>query len=105
MCHAWASGQLTVRADSGFYAYAIIALCRKMDVRFPITIRKHKSLRNVVEAIPEADWTPIPLYLGRWSRARQAGIPWVTWDEVAAVFGGPYGVGGSWLDWRWRWKV
>ena len=28
-----ASGRLTVRADSGFYAHAIVAVCRKMDVR------------------------------------------------------------------------
>ena len=26
---------------------------RKMDVRFSITIRQHKSLRNLIEAIPE----------------------------------------------------
>ena len=61
--YAGASGQLTVQADSGFYAHAIVALCRKMDVRFSITIRQHKSLRHLIEAIPEADWTPIPLYL------------------------------------------
>ena len=61
--YAGAQGQLTVRADSGFYAHDIVAVCRKMDVRFSITIRQHKSLRNIIEAIPEADWTPIPLYL------------------------------------------
>ena len=36
-----ASGQLTVRADSGFYAHALVAVCREMDVRFSITIRQH----------------------------------------------------------------
>ena len=58
-----ARGQLTVRADSGFYTHALVAVCREMDVRFSITIRQHKSLRNLIEAIPEANWTPIPLYL------------------------------------------
>ena len=58
-----ARGQLTVRADSGFYAHAIVAVCRKMDVRFSITIRQHKSLRNIIEAIPETDWTPIPYWM------------------------------------------
>ena len=58
-----ATGQLTVRADSGFYAHAIVAVCRAMEVRFSITIRQHARLRNIIEAIPEADWTPIPLYL------------------------------------------
>ena len=38
--HAGASGQLTVRADSGFYSHAVVAVCRKQDVRFSITIRQ-----------------------------------------------------------------
>ena len=58
-----ASGQLTVRADSGFYAHAIVAACRKMKVRFSITVRQHQSLRNLIEAIPEQDWTPIPYWM------------------------------------------
>ena len=32
-------------------------------VRFSITIRQHKSLRNLIEAIPEADWRPIPYWM------------------------------------------
>ena len=55
-----ARGQLTVSADSGFYTHAVVAACRKMKVRFSITIRQRQSLRNLIEAIPEADWTPIP---------------------------------------------
>ena len=31
---AGASGQLTMRADSGFYAHAVVAVCRKLGVRF-----------------------------------------------------------------------
>ena len=61
--HAGASGQLTVRADSGFYAHALVAVCREMDVRFSITVRQHKSLRNLIKAIPEQDWTPIPYWM------------------------------------------
>ena len=61
--YAGAQGQLTVRADSGFYAHAIVAVCREMDVRFSITIRQHKSLRNLIEAIPEDAWTPIPYWM------------------------------------------
>ena len=61
--YAEAQGQLTVRADSGFYTHGVVSVCRKMDVRFSITIRQHESLRNIIEAIPEADWRPIPLYL------------------------------------------
>ena len=61
--YAGARGQLTVRADSGFYTHALVAVCREMDVRFSITIRQHKSLRNIIEAIPETDWTPIPYWM------------------------------------------
>ena len=63
-----AKGQLTVRADSGFYAHTVVAhtvvvACREMDVRFSITIRQHKSPHNLIEAIPEDAWTPIPYWM------------------------------------------
>ena len=58
-----ARGQLTVRADSGFYTHAVVAVCRRMDVRFSITIRQHKSLHNLIETIPEDAWTPIPYWV------------------------------------------
>ena len=51
--YAGAKGQLTVRADIGFYTHSIVALCRRMKVRFSITVRQHKSLRKLIEAIPE----------------------------------------------------
>ena len=41
-----ARGQLTVRADRGFYTRALVAVCRAMDVRFSITIRQHARLRE-----------------------------------------------------------
>ena len=61
--HAGAKGQLTVRADSGFYTHAVVAVCRETKVRFSITIRQRASLRNLIEAIPEADWRPIPYWM------------------------------------------
>ena len=61
--YAGATGPLTVQADSSFYTHAIVAACRKMDVRYSITVRQHAGLRNLVEAIPEADWTPIPYWM------------------------------------------
>jgi hypothetical protein len=60
---AGASGQLTMRADSGFYAHAVVAMCRKMGVRFSITIRGHRSIRRLIEAIPEDAWSPIPYWI------------------------------------------
>ena len=60
---AGTGGQLTVRADSGFYTHDVVAVCRKTKVRFSITVRLHQSLRNIIEAIPEQDWTPIPYWM------------------------------------------
>ena len=59
---AGASGQLTVRADSGFYNHAVVAVCGKQDVRFSITIRQQPNVRRLIEAIAEEDWTPIPYW-------------------------------------------
>ena len=61
--HAGATGQLTVRADSGFYTHGVVSVCRKTKVRFSITIRQRASLRNLIEAIPEDAWTPIPYWM------------------------------------------
>ena len=60
---AGAIGQLTVRADSGFYAHAVVAVCRKLGARFSITIRHSSATRRLIEAIPEDSWTPIPYWL------------------------------------------
>jgi len=60
---AGATGQLTVRADSGFYAAEVVAVCRKMGVRFSITLRMHGSMRARIEAIPEEAWTAIPYWI------------------------------------------
>ena len=61
--YAGAGGQLTLRADSGFYTHAVAAVCRRMDVRFSTTIRQRQSLPNLIEAIPEDAWTPIPYWM------------------------------------------
>ncbi|HUY98744.1 MAG TPA: IS1380 family transposase [Thermomicrobiaceae bacterium] len=60
---AGASGPLTIRADSGFYAHAVVAVCRATDVRFSITVCQYRSVRRLIEAIPEDAWTPIPYWL------------------------------------------
>ena len=60
--YAGATGLLTNRADSGFYTHDIVGACRKMRVRYSITVRRHQSRRNLIEAIPEQDWEPIPYW-------------------------------------------
>ena len=58
-----AGGQLTMRADRGFYNHAMVTTCRETNVRFSIAVRQHASRRNLIDAIPEADWTPIPYWM------------------------------------------
>ena len=63
MRYAGAKGQITVRADSGFYTHGVVQVCRKQKVRFSITVRLRRNLRNLIEAIPERDWRPIPYWM------------------------------------------
>jgi len=60
---AGATGELTMRADSGFYAHTVVAVCQRLKIRFSITVRQHASIRRLIEAIPDAAWTPIPYWL------------------------------------------
>ena len=85
--HAGATGQLTVRADSGFYlAHAIVAVCRDKDVRFSITARQHPRLRNIIEAIPEGNWTPIPYWMeGAADVAETTYVPFESKPDAATV--------------------
>ena len=81
-----ARGQLTVRADSGFYAHTVVAACREMDARFSITIRQRASLRDLIEAIPEEDWTPIPYWMdGAADVAETTYTPFQTKPDAAPV--------------------
>jgi hypothetical protein len=60
---AGASGPLTLRADSGFYAGAVAAACRKADVRYSITVKQNPALRKAIAAIHNSSWAPIPYFL------------------------------------------
>ena len=60
---AGATGPLTLRADSGFYAKKVVEACRKRKVRFSVTMRVHRQLRARIAALPEAAFTAIPYFL------------------------------------------
>ena len=84
--YAGASGRLTLRADSGFYTHGVVSVCRKMDVRYSITVRQHVRLRELIEAIPEEDWTPIPYWMdGAADVAETTYIPFQSEPDVAPV--------------------
>ena len=61
--HTGATGGLTLRADSGFYAGAVISACRRHDVRYSITARKNRGIQRAIDQIPARDWVPIPYWL------------------------------------------
>jgi hypothetical protein len=83
---AGASGELTVRADSGFYGHVVVAVCRARKVRFSITIRQSPSTRRLIEAIPDEAWTPIPYWIdGGADVAETTYIPFADQKDAAAV--------------------
>ncbi len=84
--YAGATGPLTLRADSGFYTHALVAACREKRVRFSITVRQHQSVRNLIEAIPEAEWTPIPYWMdGAADVAETTYVPFESKPDAATV--------------------
>ncbi len=72
-----------MRADSGFYNRTVIGACRKLDVRFSVTVRLEKNLRAFIEQLPEEAWIPIPYWLD--GAADVAEIPYVPFQGRAQV--------------------
>ena len=52
-----------MRADSGFYAHALVVVCREMDVRFSITIRQHARLAEYHRGDTRDGLEPIPYWM------------------------------------------
>ena len=56
---AGATGSLTVRADAGFWSYALIDTLERLGVDWSITVSIIPSIRTAIEAIEESAWSPI----------------------------------------------
>jgi len=57
---AGATGEITVRFDSGFWANETIATCKRLDVRYTMAVRTNTAgVAAAIAAIPEQDWTEI----------------------------------------------
>jgi len=56
---AGATGPLTVRADAGFWSYALIDTLTRLDVAWSITVRINKQIRACIDAIDEDAWSSI----------------------------------------------
>ncbi len=57
---AGASGELTLRMDSGFWSAKLIKRLRRHRVRYSITVRQTKTIRAAITAIDQAAWLDIP---------------------------------------------
>jgi hypothetical protein len=57
---AAASGELTLRADSGFWSAKLIRRLRGHRVRYSITVRQTKTVRAAIAGIPEAPGSRSP---------------------------------------------
>jgi hypothetical protein len=56
---AGAAGQLTVRADSGFWSWALIDELTRLGVQWSVTVGVTKEIRARIEAIDQAAWETI----------------------------------------------
>ena len=56
---AGATGPLTVRADSGFWSYALIDTLTRGSGRWSITVRINPSIRKAIAAIDDDAWVDI----------------------------------------------
>src|SRR5215213_9475403 len=56
---AGASGELTLRMDSGFWSAKLIRRLRRHRVHYSITVRQTKTVRAAITAIPDAAWVSI----------------------------------------------
>jgi hypothetical protein len=65
-----ASGEIVVRADSAFYAKAVITGCRRRGVRFSVTTRIDAKIRAACDSIGDDEWIDIK-------------YPQAVWDEDA----------------------
>ena len=72
---AGATGELTLRADAGFYNLKVVRACRKKGVRFSITVKLYKQLQARLAALPEEAWRPIPYFMAGAAVAEIAYVP------------------------------
>jgi Transposase DDE domain group 1 len=56
---AGASGELTMRADSGFWSAKTIRACRRHQLRYSITVRQTTPIRAAIAAIAADAWVDI----------------------------------------------
>src|ERR671934_3098147 len=56
---AGASGELTMRADSGFWSAKTIRACRRHQIRYSTTVQQTKPIHQAIATIDEQAWVEI----------------------------------------------
>ena len=79
---AGATGQVMVRADSGYYRQDVIAAAIRATAWFSVTVRMNPSVRQAIAAIPDQAWTAISYPRAIWDTDEAR---WISEAEVAEI--------------------
>ncbi len=96
---AGASGEVTLRAVSGFWSKAVITACYRHEVRFSITVRLNDHVKAAIADIDEEDWADID-YTGGGVAQVGEGTPRQRAPHRAPHPPGPQAK--LWPDWRYH---
>ncbi len=77
---AGATGQVMVRADSGYYRQDLIGAAVTAKAWFSVTVRMNPSVQKAISSIPESAWTTIRYPNAIWEPEDQR---WISEAEVA----------------------
>jgi hypothetical protein len=79
---AGATGLITMRADSAYYAHDVITAARRGGARFSVTARMDRAVTRAITQIPEDEWVPIKYRHAIYDEAEQR---WVSDAQVAEI--------------------
>ena len=79
---AGATGQVMVRADSGYYRQDVIAAAVRSKAWFSVTVRMNPQVRQAIAAIPDNAWTTIRYPRAIWDADEQR---WISEAQVAEI--------------------
>lgn len=97
---AGATGKITVRMDSGFYSEETLAFCARKDLLYSVTVPLNRSVKKVVDEIPEGNWRPIS-----YTAAGEAMVAQTVYKERRLVVRRTRLLGKQlelWPDWRYH---
>jgi hypothetical protein len=76
------TGLVILRADSAYYAHAVVAAARRGGAHFSITARMNPAVVRAIGLIADGAWTPIRYPQAVWDEEGQC---WISDAEVAEV--------------------